>query len=294
MSPLAAQQNALVKALFAWPGVAARSAQNELARYAELGTLPGDQHRGLLAYQANGHGLAERALQAAYPVLAQLIGDESFAALSRSLWHAHPPEQGDLAQWGGHLADFIQRSAQLAEDPYLPDVARLEWALHQCASAADVTADSASWALLTTHDPAELTLSLAPGCAVVVSAWPISSIWQAHVQIDLAGASSPAPFDASLGASPHGSFGASLAAVGRKLQAKVAETAVVWREHLQPRVREAMPGEAAFLSALVGPTTDGDMCDLSRALDLATGLDFGGWLPIAVQSGLLLGVVKRG
>ena len=34
--------------------------------------------RGLLAYQANAGALAERALAAAYPVTAQLLGAESF------------------------------------------------------------------------------------------------------------------------------------------------------------------------------------------------------------------------
>ncbi len=287
MSPLAARQNALLAALFAGPGDAALAAQADLARYAHLGTSCGQGHRGLQVYQANGHGLAQRALNAVYPVLAQLIGGDSFAALARALWHTHPPERGDLAQWGGHLAAFIQRAEQLADEPYLPDVARLEWALHQCASAADAKAEPSSWVLLTAQDPAELTLTLAPGCTVLASAWPVTSIWQAHVQMDGSGAPKAT------------GFGTRLEAAGQKLRAQVAETAVVWREQLQARVREAMPGEAAFLRALAGPAAAGEapnpasICDLSSALNQAPLLDFNAWLPMAVQSGLLLGVTKR-
>ena len=80
MSTLATQQQALLEALLAWP---ADDAMQKIAAHAI-----DPRARGLKAYQANGHALAERALQAAYPVVAQLLGDESFADLARALWHA--------------------------------------------------------------------------------------------------------------------------------------------------------------------------------------------------------------
>lgn len=220
--------------------------------------------RGLKAYQNNGHMLAVRSLLAAYPVLAQLLGTDSFASLSRALWHAHPPARGDLAQWGGDLAGFISASAQLADDPYLADVARVEWALHTCAGCADRAAEPATFQLLVQHDSAALRLVLAPGCAVLQSAWPVASIVIAHLQVSV-------------------QTRAGLEAIGEKLRAGVAESAVVWRVGHQPQVREAVRGEAQMLAVLLADRS------LHDAVQAAATLDFNAWLPMAVQTGLLLG-----
>lgn len=255
MSPLAQQQQALLQALFEWP---AQDAASRLARHARgVGSVA---TRGLQVYQANGHALAERALSAAYPVLLQLLGDASFADLARALWHAQPPVRGDIAQWGEALAEFIRNSAQLQDEPYLPDVAMAEWALHCCAIAANQEADWESLALLTRDDPATLSLHLAPGLAVFSSAWPLASLLLAHRE-----------------GQP------SLAEVGAQMRAGTAQDVVVWRQGLQPQLRLALTGELPLLRALQSGIA------LAPALDLAEGLDFSQWLPLAVQTGLVLG-----
>ena len=137
--------------------------------------------RGLTAYQANGHDLAERCLRAAYPVVAALVGDDSFATMARELWHRHPPERGDLACWGDALAAFVEPNPQLADVPYLADVARVEWALHRAAGAPDAAADPASFALLSQADPDAVTLRLAPGTTVIASVWPVATLVTAHL-----------------------------------------------------------------------------------------------------------------
>ncbi len=253
MSTLARQQEVLLDALLAWPG---DLATKNIANYAV-----DTRARGIKAYQTNGHMLAQRALQAAYPVVAQVVGDESFADLARALWHAQPPLRGDVACWGEGLAVFMQSSAQLLEEPYLGDVARAEWALHQCATAADRAADLPSLALLTTHDPEQLRLLLAPGCAVVRSAWPVASILTAHLE-------GRPSFDE----------------VGAQLRETRAQDALVWRAGLRPRVRLVVDGETDVLLPLLRGES------LAQALDAAPALDFGQWLPMAVQSGLVLSV----
>ncbi len=253
MSGLAQQQRLLLDALLAWPAThATKSIANEVMD-------PGA--RGLKAYKANGHALAHSALQSVYPVVAQLLGDESFADLAQALWHAQPPTRGDIAQWGADLAVFLETSAQLQDEPYLADVARVEWALHQCAGAPDADADLPSLALLTSHAPECLQLRMAPGCAVVCSAWPVASIVGAH-----------------LDGSP------SLQEAGVQLRKGEAQNAVVWRAGLRPRVRLALAGEAEGLQLLMQGGS------LAQALDAAPALDFGQWLPLVVQSGLVLGV----
>ncbi|WP_342620212.1 DNA-binding domain-containing protein [Rhodoferax sp. GW822-FHT02A01] len=255
MSSLASQQQALLEALFAWPVQAA--AQRLAEQAIGVGASP---QRGLQVYQANGHVLAERALQDAYPVLVQMLGTESFAHLARALWHAHPPTQGDIAQWGERLAEFVQQSAQLQEEPYLADVARTEWAMHLCSRAVDQEAALSTLVLLTTEDPQTLGLILAPGLATVCSPWPVASILLAHLQ-----------------GTP------SLAEVGAQLRSRTPQDVVVWRQDFQVRLRQTLPGECALLTALMAGAS------LEGALDQAPLLDFPQWLPMAVQTGLVLG-----
>lgn len=252
-TPLALQQQALLTALFGAP----QNASKSIAAHAH-----GNWARGLKAYQGNGHALAQRSLQAAYPVLAQLLGEESFEALACALWHADPPRRGDLALWGEALPAFVAASAQLADEPYLADVARVEWALHRAASAADAEPELATLALLTTHPPAQLALRLSPGTTVVASAYPVASIVTAHLE-----------------ASP------TLEEAGQRLRAGLGETALVWRQGFKPRLRAALPGEAVFVAALLSGAS------LAVALDQAGPLDFSLWLSQAVHSGLLLAVI---
>jgi hypothetical protein len=253
MSTLAQQQQALLAMLFDWPN---DDAAKNIASHVDSAWT-----RGQKVYQSNGHALACNALRAAYPVVAQLLGDESFDALARALWHASPPRQGDVTQWGDALPAFVAASAQLADEPYLPDVAVLEWALHTSASAADGAVDPASFALLTEHDPAQLHLCLSPGGVALTSAWPVVSILTAHLH-----------------QTPR------LDQLVPLMQAGVGEDAVVWRHGLRAQVRVAQAGEAEFVAALLNGKT------LGHALDLAPTLDVSAWLPMAVQTGLLLAV----
>ena len=253
MNDLAQQQQALLDALFAWPR---QSAAQFIATNARQSLA-----RGLKAYQTNGHMLAERALQAAYPVVAQLLGAESFADLARALWHAHPPLRGDVACWGTELPAFLAASADVQEAPYLPDVARIEWALHRCATAPDPVPALDTLALLTTTDPAQLRLHLAPASVVLSSVWPVVSLLGAHRD-----------------------HRPDLAAVGALLRQGVAECAVVWRSGFKPCVRQALAGEGDMLRALLAGQS------VAGALDAAPALDFSTWLPQAVQSGLVTGV----
>ena len=296
MTALARQQQALLDTLFAWPP---DKAMLNITNYVDC-----TRAIGLKGYQSNGHALAERTLRVAYPVLGQLLGADSLAALARAFWHAHPPVRGDLAQWGGDLAGFISASEQLTEEPYLADVAGVEWAMHTCAGCADSAPQPATFQLLVDHDPAALRLILAPGCAVLHSAWPVASIVTAHRHTN-SDADAHANAHADVHVAAHGAVKdpvdvdipahgrqpahalSRFDAVGEKLRAGVAESVVVWRAGYQPQVREALPGEADLLAALR------NRCSLDEAVQSAVqmpdSLDFNAWLPMAVQTGLLLG-----
>lgn len=253
--PLAALQSEVLAALWA------PRRQDAVERLVPLVEQSAAWNRGLAAYRSHGLALAGRVLAQAYPVIGQLVGDEAFVALARECWLRHPPIEGDLARWGGDLPELIRALPGLCdEEPYLPDVARVEGCLHAAGTADDVLPDLPSLSWLSELPLEQLHLRLVPGTAVVASEYPVASIVLAN-----------------LTAEP------SLADAGERLRQGVAEAAVVWRRGLRPCVRQAAPGEAEFLGALLAGRS------LGEALTASARLDFHAWLPAAVRSGLLLG-----
>ena len=136
--------------------------------------------RSLAAYRANAGACAERALDAAFPTVAALVGEACFASLSRDFWQHRPPVRGDLGEWGDALPAFIADKESLAAEPYLADSARLDWAVHRASRAADAPSVPQALERLADDDPAAVRLVLSPGSALIESSWPIASIWQAH------------------------------------------------------------------------------------------------------------------
>lgn len=265
---LAQQQQLLLDALFARPGDGRLAADARLT--ALLDTRHAQSARGLVAYRSNGHAMAERALRAAYPVIAAMLGNPSFELLARDLWHTHPPRGGDLAQWGDALPGFLQANDQLSDVPYLGDVARAEWALHRAGSAADAEPDLPSFARLASENPRGLTLSLSPGTTVIGSRFPVASLVTAHLFGD-----------------------PSLAEAAQRLRDGIGELALVWRQGLRPRIAAIDPSAAALVQALQAGA------DLPGALDAACAadteppaFDFSAWLTATVTDGLVIGVQR--
>lgn len=217
---------------------------------------------GLQAYRANAGALAERALAAAYPTLQQLLGEESFAALARAFWHREAPQRGDIAHWGGALPAFIAVDEQLAAEPYLADVARLEWAVHQAQTAADEAAVVAPVEALADAS-ATCVLRARPGTALVASAHPVASIWHAHR------AQGPDRFE-----------GARQAIADQR-----AEAALVWRQGWAVRVAALPEADAVFTRAVLQDQTLGAALAVAEA-----GFDLTAWLARALQRGWLAGV----
>lgn len=220
---------------------------------------------GVAAYRGNAAAVAERALAGAFPTVAELVGEESFAALARDFWSQQPPQRGDLGEWGAALPDFVAASPQLADEAYLADVARLEWRVHQATRAADGPAAVPPLDALAATDPARLRLALAPGCALLASRWPVVAIWLAHRR---------PPDDAERFADVRAAF-----------EAHRGEHAFVWRDGLAVRVAALADADARFVGALLASAP------LAAALD-AAGPDFAfdRWLAQALATRQLAAV----
>ena len=218
---------------------------------------------GLAAYRANAGAIAERALAGAFPTVAALVGNDSFAGLARDFWQQHPPARGDLGEWGAALPAFIAVNAALASEPYLADSARLDWLVHQASRAADGPGAAPALEALAQHPPEDLQLVLRPGCAVLVSDWPVAAIWQAHQQ---AGEDR-------------------FAAVREAFAAARADTAFVRREGFAACVDALGADAAAFTAAVLRGES------LAAALDTAgESFAFDRWLVQALQQRWLVAV----
>jgi uncharacterized protein (UPF0276 family) len=135
----------------------------------------------LALYRGNLTSGWERALGDAYPVLRQLVGEEFFAGLARAYGKAAPSQVPDLAGFGAHFADFLAGFGPAASYPYLPDVARLEWAVHRACLAPDLAPlglDALGNVTPEALDTARFTLH--PSVALLRSRWAVAALWHAH------------------------------------------------------------------------------------------------------------------
>lgn len=122
------------------------------------------------------------ALQASYPTVCQLVGEEWFRAAAAVFAHAQPPQNGRLMGYGAGFAGFLAGFAPAAELPYLPAVAHLDRCWTECHLAADAAALQPHW--LARQPPEALAqLPLRPHPAARW-AWcdghPAYALWQHH------------------------------------------------------------------------------------------------------------------
>ena len=129
----------------------------------------GSTRQRLNVYLNHSRIVQGEALQNIYPATRRLVGEDFFANMGVLYGERHPLRSGDLRTFGAHLAAFMQRFEPLAGFPYLPDVARLEWACHESLHAAQASGE----ARLRESAP----LRLAPHVRLLRSPFPFASIW---------------------------------------------------------------------------------------------------------------------
>ena len=132
-------------------------------------------------YRGNTQANAARAIEAAYPVVAKIVGAEFFSGLAAQYRSRFPSQDGDLNVYGESFADFLADFPPARELPYLADVARLEWQVHRAHYAADPAHfDPARLASLSHEHQLQLRPRLHPACRVLHSAYPLARLWEVH------------------------------------------------------------------------------------------------------------------
>ncbi|MFO1313254.1 MAG: DNA-binding domain-containing protein [Burkholderiales bacterium] len=206
------------------------------------------------------------ALGASYPVVRELTGAPFFHAAVDAFVEAHPSTGGDLNVYGDAFPQFLARYPHARSLPYLPDVARLEWALDEAMRAGDAEADPEgvlrTLAATRPDAVAALRASLDPSCRLVRSAFPVMRIWQVH-QDD-------GDRSVDLEAGP--------------------DHLVVRREGDVPSIARVPPAGFAFLEALAAGASLGDAVE--AALGVEASFDVGLALRTFIADGTLVTLTR--
>lgn len=138
------------------------------------------EHRFAL-YRGNQSASWHKTLAAAYPVVLALVGEEFFGGLARAYGRAQPSDNPDLNHFGARFAAFLRDFPHVAELPYLPDLAALEWALHRAHYAPAAHGLSAAQLAAIAPDEIEQTsFRLHPAVQLLASSWAVAPLWLAH------------------------------------------------------------------------------------------------------------------
>ena len=141
--------------------------------------------RRLQVYRNNHVTALREALRAVYPVTERLVGEEFFAVAADAYVTANPSHSGNIQDYGGAFAVFLEAYAPAASLPYLGDVAALEWRRIQTAIAPPHTPmDLKALAEVPADMLTELHFHHQPAARAIDSRFPILSIWQFCQQAD--------------------------------------------------------------------------------------------------------------
>jgi hypothetical protein len=120
-------------------------------------------------------------LRATYPVVCRLVDERFFGYAAAQYIQRHPPRGPCLFEYGASFPEFLAAFEPCRHLRYLPDVARLEWALHAALHAEDVESlDPACLRGLPEDGLPQVMLRLDPSLALLSSRWPIDQIFRSN------------------------------------------------------------------------------------------------------------------
>lgn len=204
------------------------------------------------------------ALADGYPAIRRILGDEAFRRAAGVYARAHPPKTPMMIFYGESFGDWLERFEPLCGQPFLADVARLEWARRQAYHAADADAlDAAGFAAACAAVPAEaqgdLRLRTHPSLRLASSRHPVFSIWA-------------------------GSLGEQVE------PSHAGECVLVIRRGDQVPCLRISAGVVEFLTALGDDATLGEA--VAAAMDRDAAFDLSGALSAAVDAGAFIEVTR--
>ena len=141
----------------------------------------------LRIYRNTCHSTLVETLRMTYPALDRLVGADFFAMAADRFVQGHPARSAYLNEYGGGFADVLAQLDELVALPYLPDVARFEWALSVAANAEDAQVlDPGALAAVSPEHHAALRFERHPSVSFLELAYPADQIADAVLSGDAA------------------------------------------------------------------------------------------------------------
>lgn len=208
-------------------------------------------------YRNNVAVSLSEALEATFPVIRTLVGDEFFKAMAGVFLRQHAPSSPVLMRYGAEMPAFLDSFQPVEHLGYLPDVARIELALARSYHAADAAPidpqalqSIAPDALLAAH------LQLAPSVQLIRSNWPAASLYHANSSPD-----APAP-------------------------AMQAEDVLITRPEFDPKVTALPAGGGTLIEAILN---EAHLDDALKAASASSGaFDFTTVLGLLLADGAII------
>jgi len=138
--------------------------------------------RDRIAVYRDGYpGRVLDALREAYPAIANICGEGSFANLTRRYLRDREVHRSSLNDIGRRLPDHCARDPLATGLPFLADLARLEWeVLRAFHSRDEAPVDPAAFAAWDMGDWERAVFEFQPSVRIVRSTWPICDLWEAR------------------------------------------------------------------------------------------------------------------
>ncbi|WGJ13993.1 DNA-binding domain-containing protein [Methylocapsa sp. D3K7] len=183
------------------------------------------------------------ALEARFPAVRKIVGEDFFKAVAKLFAAAHPPRSPLMMFYGDEFPAFLAAFEPARDLPYLADIARLEAARTRAYHAADaIPLDAEALHALPPQALPKLRFTLHPALEIVASDYPIVTIWAMNSgEVDLA-----------------------------PIKDWRGEDALVSRPQLDVEVRCLPPGAKTFLQSLAARQPLG----MAAAVALAASVDF--------------------
>ena len=121
------------------------------------------------------------ALKATFPVVCRLVDERFFAYAAHEFIRGSLPTRPCLVEYGDGFADFLAHFPPCRHLAYLPDVAKLEWAMNEALHAhGETPIDGDALARVPSAEGPRLVFRVHPSLRLIESPWPIERIWRAN------------------------------------------------------------------------------------------------------------------
>jgi len=133
-----------------------------------------------LSVYRNNHRLSlAAALGATFPTVAGIIGADAMEMVAGRFMTLHPPRQPCVAEYGSDFAGYLQGAALADDLPYLPDLARLDWALNRARIAPETAPFTAQeLAALSPDQLGDLQVAPHPSLTLLASDFALPQLYQ--------------------------------------------------------------------------------------------------------------------